>query len=1566
MPELIDQADISGDPLPEPVRTSQEVASQARQTANQNRAQPTPSPSPQVAPPQPKGQQAEKSGGNPVGDAFSALGDSFSPLKGLPGAVEHGLQQAQGTGPLKTWEKNPFLPVSVGAHMFDSAWGQAAFTAQAAKQFGLFLNPDMISESAKNVWERQDAAGQVMKGLWESGKAMAGPGAQLLSGALQQRGISQEQQMGTLTGQGLSLTGNPANVVMPEGRGAQLVAMIGLPLAQSLWSSGDGMAFFKQLANMDLHDPQTYMNLLWGASTALMLRGHIPAAQSAVLRKLHPEWADLERQFLATRDAHNSAQRAAVSRDQAPLEDWRDKLMRNQPVPGGPKVLVNGISYAQQDRSATLVGRRLPSGEIRMEPSTEAQAHIDRQKAVLRKLGYKSVEDLGLGASMKGITGKAAQTIVDHWKDLGQTYDLIHESEPDRPLHSPIDSLNRYGKDSGLLAKAVHFDNLERAYGAVMRQTNFFTNDVPRSMFRSMLGLARTKDVVHEMYWGAVHDLIDGHNLDGKQITKAMEGDTAVYDALPPVGKHVVDSARRLNALYQTLAKNSGYRNDFLGNFFWRRPQRSESLTRFLSRGKGGKPPVASEKFSHRATKIVTDPATGELRSVPAYSTVQETNQAIQEQRDYYAGRLSDPAVSADGIEALLNEMQDVGVDEAHPWDTLEGKKQTPLPNNMQRDPEVQAIRQLANSDPEAARKLATQWVNARFPLMEQDFFKVAPAAMRRQIGALHTHQSVDMLSKTLSTFQDPTGRPRLQPSAVRLTPGDSRQAQELANAGYKPVDIGRRYDGWVFHPDFADSLTQALSKGSSLRSKASYKAMLAIERKAIKAIMFIPMAHGLNVAGRFGTYWLQHPLDTTRWLLAGHDRPFSLPLGKAGSALHDLSDPNHERDALAYRMEAWSSGMVTPDKASNFGYEFSKTHAGAIGDGDFIDSAATQDLSETPANARRSGLSTVGGKASNLYNGSQQKFWSWVNDFGTMVYHLDKERLMRNGFPEEDARLYAMRRANTWMGHVAPEDWNPVMHDILRGVMFAPNWWRTMLEMYVPRYGKMGITWTPQMIRHVVGQEMKTAAASLAFQKITGNALNMLTSGHLQNQNQPGAQDKIEMTEPWTDHLPWTHGVPRTDPKTGAVRTLENPLTRQTLDLERVLGYESGRPGGPSKQAGPLQISAPSDWSAVMGGTALTGIGRLSPALEAGLDVLGGVDVYGSIRDGTLRHLDPGMQGQRFGPTAMSTLMGMLQMLPGGQEAAYQIAQGNKEFAQGKSWGTVTSDTIQRMLGTEPQQVLSGWFTGVNPAYSYANKSAGTPPGDAQFAAAAKLKDDQQRWLSDSSTAVLSGGTLQNGQPATLQNWLREYHDREIAYVNQMSAYYGNDPTYLNGQDGLVNQWEQLYDKARFDPSDPLSEINYAKLDQLQAQFKGDHSSAQWQLLQQGLAQHQQQNPMVRLYHDTLTAYGDVQQLWAQQRGVSSAQLRSEISEYGQLHSQTKEADAYLRQHPDLQAWEGWKKNVFYKSPLGMLYGLWYGSSSVLGKVQDLPAFQQQVIQTEEQQLFPQEQALEAAASNG
>jgi hypothetical protein len=793
-----------------------------------------------------------------------------------------------------------------------------------------------------------------------------------------------------------------------------------------------------------------------------------------------------------------------------------------------------------------------------------------------------------------------------------------------------------------------------------------------------------------------------------------------------------------------------------------------------------------------------------------------------------------------------------------------------------------------------------------RYPLYHQNLAYAMYEFLGKELRALNAHQAVQELLHAYT------------PEGARLA---YRRAERAAPEGYRALrSSGRSYADVLFHPKFADAIDRA--DKHAIDGNLALAARIGSEAKGL--IMVSPMIHAVNVVGRVLPLWLTHPIAAMDELLGRGEDP----------AIKAL-DP---QERFVYRASRAMQAGVVPHKSGQDFYLNTVKEAGtALGDARMFQvpsGAQAEDASKFIRQRARQMPGLVGRIQPAWLQHLNDMFWGAVYKFQVFAFHVE-QRAMTKRFPKmEPARvnMYAAFRANRWGGAIEPENWSQFGYHASRLLLFAPNWLRSYLELQMPRYLRGELAASPELQRYVWEQEIRSIPAMLAGQQITGNALNYLLSGHSIYQNQPQNRNRIEI-DPSNPFSPGriaydvlhttdpaiTQGVdPNTglNPKNGAPLTWENPFARQQTQLEQAVG------AGDQEEPAAAETFAAS---------------HASPLVQA-LAQAANVDIYKTARNGamTMEHEDPTgwnpgvlypalLQftpiGYSFGAVATQAMHEGPGPHPGqtppGGEQTWQDQW--KAWAHGLPLPTGMQDLVASAPDSALKTVISNAL-GVQTPYEKAETTKGTRLGDVQDAKLQKVLADHHKVMAEKSQDLLSGKIT----PAQWREWYQQYTPR---YDGQLQSYFQGSPEYVNGQMGLYHQWQSLYADAELPDQ---SGIDWAKLEQKQADFRAHHTDAEMTAIAAYQAQQEKDYPALRMYREVTENHRAQQRIWARQLGLTDSQMLDMVKSYGQVYGDRHATGVYIAQHPQMAVYLRLNQEWEINSPYGRMYSLYYHTAAM------------------------------------
>lgn len=1571
--ESEDSTDITGVDQLASARTPQEINANANRKVKRTSTGGGQQGGGQPGPASPLGQLAQQAGqvGQDIGQGAQGLSRSltqagFASPTGDPwNLLDFAKETAQDAG--ATWGLARKVANTLGGQYSDgvaNVWQGHTGTDWVLKQMleaGVNINPfaaltaylpaaDPAGEGFGGLFDVSDTEyAQKQKALQQGGPAAAQQQQQQYDQRLNQ---SVEQAAQNLPGSYFDLA---TSLLTPEGKAAMLASQAVPPIVEAFLTGSP-------------NDQQTA--LTWMVGMAVLSYFPIPAGAKKMLIKKVPS---LER-FLGSID---DAARAKKDADRGASDASKTARLTTDAI----KEQLNRGALPEHYSDPLAKAKKPGEPEERkllVDDTGHATMLANEQKKniqdLYKKLGISDVDELVHLIRANGISDDGViETIRKNWKGLGLSYDLLRYLPEEQPLRDPrrwLDSLpesvstpvkdvldKTRGKASAALGGKTEGHNFVVALNGYLDQIHrdVFGNgsDPMRSLLRSLAGNSRALNYIDQHYMAATVDLLKGQMTEalGTKIGRAVEGDQKAYDELPPQAKMVADGWGLLRAASREEAKGTDYFDSVVPNWMPRPDKMLGDLARKRGRPARADSLLAKDAQKHRDEALTLDPK-GHIVLGQHFQYVADANKALKASRQQLVADLLSPG------KALAKEFDN--------------------------DPLVPKIRKLLSTDPEAAAQLAETLAWQKYADKETNFLKNVSRVYANQVRAIHTHSALQQFTKM--TAKDGG---KLVRQAV-----DERDRGKIISQGYKTID-DIRFSNYLFHPDLARDLNRYIdhvklpdfpeyvatdgrklvikpeslnqiadltAKGyhtleaplfgtvrgshpwlfhpdvktiSDLTSAAGkywwgrvkspewwWHTSLAMEGRAIAQIMFSPLVHGMNIASRWGMGFMMNPREMTRYMFQKGAKPW-----------------NHEEDDLATRMEAFNAGYLPHMRNKNYTDNLLSTMSDAFGD---IEGTLPKDFKE--AEGRLGQVSAMWHTRPRPVQKANNFFWGTVNDFGVMMYHLEKTAATKAGMAEQDAREFAARRANSWVGAVAPEDTNPLLHQTMRLLTFAPNWWRTWAELMVPLYKRAGFASDPAYVKYAAMQGAQTAAAAVAFQKLTGEILNYVATsstpwahdGHWQQQNQAGNQDKIEATGNWLNDIPGidffapTPDVNSSDPaakaagERGAVRTIENPFGRQQFATEEAAGFEEGvgAKGGRDllDSIKPQSYWQPED---TYDGLSKFVAARLSPIFNA-VSGAANIDVYQSISDHQLRAIDTNAAPGSISPASLLT--GMMMMTPVGLQFAQNV---QKASAQGdtnpvaSALGTKVPDSLQAAIGDigDPTaRMLWSWFTGTNAPYDTAQKTRGMKPSDQDYQRVAQL---QQQY--DSQMRTLQGQWT-SGQMSPSQ-WRSAYSTLSQQHAAQMEALFKGSPEYVNGPEGMLNDYMGLYDDPRV--MNPDGSTNQEMLTVLQNQFLAQHTPEQIQQMNALKRQNDTKYPALKLYHAMLDNYDKWQQTWATQNNVDLSTLHKDIQGYSAVYGNTRASQQYLRQHPELSRYERAKTAWQRSTSAGMLYALFYGTAS-------------------------------------
>lgn len=1537
---LAGSADISGDPQPTRPMTAEQIDGAANRNVNRTQQGASiPDALGQLAQNAKKGIQE---GASKVDSAEEKASQLFG--KKTPNTRQQGYDQAPGvleqygqnylSDFLKTGvlPRNPFSPGDWFQAVKDDAGASWAAAHDLYDAYSYLVNPDRINYSIRQTFAKDDARSRITQSFLTAmaSTPLGGMGMGMAAGditnelARGQAAPGVEPFVEKSVGEQVAEGANPAMWAAPESKVGMLAAGAGIPLAQGLLSSDQN-----QLAT----------SILWAGITGGILgMGHIPAPAREFLQKTFANWPGVESAVRMAAQKNSTARKIAQNPFRKDIPDKVQEALdaANEEIPGLNKPRV-------QEKPALKVDRK--TGEVRRQLTDQQR----KQRAkFFKSMNLNDETDLERYVIEYGLNPSQTKKFVQNYRALGFTDPLLSQGQPVDQISDPREALkNLETEDPEAFQRAgkslISFHVLKE-----MADAGPWRNDQSpwQSILRGAVGFNHALDIFEKNFRDDLKSV--DPSLNGDDLTRIVElgkeGKDS-YDKLSNSGKYVVDMYRLYANMVNQYKRRAGIASEGVAGYVPRLNEVASPMNR--KRGGAASSFLVPEFNKHRLWRTEAvgkfasyrtgdlEPLRKQLGQVGAslshddLATLQNIVSSVGEEDGQALATFLRSFKTASQAKSMISEWWKSGVD-LKPGDvrmqvvpaykTIEdlnsyvANVRKNFPDALLGTPELasrmskEAGVSLGVKNPEIARIIrekdraaAEDLAKHIFPNKMTNLFDILGSNhFARDIKAAHTAEIVKELEKTQVKVGD-----KFNWAAVKRSK-DTKENKLFLDLGYQPAEGAMgRYQDYLFAPEVAKFINRA----SKYRDLGWMEKIVQLEQKMVGLIMYSPLVHGMNMAGRIGAFGGTQALMGNGDLLVNY-----LKHGK------DLTTEQKQTSWMLKKMEAYAHGVVTPHQAREVAGDMGSGISNSLGDTKMptlgIDKAGLLSRGSETVKQKLAALEdlTGFGKVNSFHENMQRILWNKISDFGVGVYHIEKEAAMRGGVPEDNAAAWAARRANTWMGHVSEVDQNPNVHAISRLALFAPNWWRTFGELLLPVYQRSGIAWSKEMQQYVAKQQVATVASLLAMQKLVGNGLNYVTSGHSQFQNQPGHQDDIELSSPWLVqalkgvNFPGSENVDSVlgyDPNTGGHAYIENPLARQQRSVETAaglqLGYKDWQP-----------------WDLVSGGEKFAAA-RVSPLINA-LAALGNVDLYGSLSTQSWRNINPDHQTPDGWNLAYALLMAT--PLSGAAKPLAQEMSGKKQPFSGQPgpFGTTVPKFLVDMMKGAPHSLQSVALSlaGVNAPYESSAKTRGVNLSDEDYRKIAEWNDQYSSQMTQISNLAM------NGQ-ITPSQWKQEYDQVSLQHRSGLQALMKGAPDYTDGTMGMVSEWENLYDQA-VDPN--TGQLNPDILATLQSKFKSQHTQSEMDAMNAELRKSDSKYPMLGLYHNSLDAYHSWQNQWAASSGVSVPKIQQESTEYSVLYSNKKEAASYLRDHPELKSYYQARDKQFYRTTSGMMYGLFVDSS--------------------------------------
>jgi hypothetical protein len=1481
---------ITGDPAPQAPMSQKQIAGQQKAQANRTRQGPqvtnparqSPAGKPDSQPQDKPDQQPKPSAdAHPQPQQGSRLGEKLTPEQ------QHYYEQVA---------QNPWMPpVEFAKLPPEIAWNVAHHIGAG---WNALFDPVAQSAAQTHIWARQDALGQLMQ-FQEMGGAMN------LKGAYD--GLEQHQA-------DLREGKNDPGGSMP---------------ATSEW-------FWQTFGTQVAQAPMLLNPLAWGSTLALSMAGQgpdklqgvpgalgnaLPTAEIGTVAQ-HPE--NIKDPAVAARLFWKSANAALLGLSVLPMTRWLHGLKTLDPKvlqeltesaaklkglqPGDPskfpdaEVLKRTLDLPLVP-NRTLVVPAKQVEEFRMVRKPGEQEYHD----VTTKTRQRIYDDLGI-ASPADLPTMAPNWTAAQVKLFRATakeflgYDLERLTKEDIPPEDPSIFLEQIADQSPELAS--HGMNFFTSLQHVLLQTERGPSVDPLNAAESMTHAipathGATEYVMNEYYTWARH-LVEMGGLDERAMMKAMRDDTA-YQALPPAAKMIVNAEKMIGRSYMKQAIDHGHRDTFVTNY----DPRVKVLEEAGGKGGGTSKSLTAEAKAHRQEAVAPDPANPEqvvmtekdedvfainkrMNAAREALIAKETMSGRQRLLEQAALGARDDLTGAIRAQKQLNEM--------------EGKWPAPSEAVV------------------AAAKLKAQRL---YPLWHENLLDASFLSRTKQIKALHSHIASQQAINALAH----DGRPLAFQRTAREVPADYKALENASKA----------FDGMVFHPDFAGPLNR-IAKDIDLPGYA--QAWVKMNQLSVAALMFAPMIHGDNIAGRIMWLMGKNPqrgapeaAATVSHSWVSQTSPW-VALEKVLGVTHATPEAQYAWH-LAREKDAIRAGVIPHFQSRGLANTLWTEYGKATGDQTGFERPGTRDTFRLPTAFH--GVEGAARSVGHGYDWIQNLLWGrFVWPTAVFAFHTERAaaKAAHPELPDLVIDQMAAHQANRWQGAIEPMARSAAMNTAWKSLGFAVNWVRSFYELALPSYlAKSAVSAHPELRGYILRQELQSLVGMMAAQHISGNILNLILSGHPQWENDPHNRYALEVTRPEILHGLQALGLykninPQTgrDPSTGGKLVSENGLARQQLQNERMLGLEPGTT--------PMQ------------GVQDMGAGHIAPLIDS-LAAAFNLDLPQTLLSGTPRWID-GHKGPEF-PWQSNLLATMAQF--GGVSST--IGSQIQRDASGRSiapssqppWlaNAPIPDVIKRYAAPAAAQTWN-WVTGFRAPYVRVNKAPADPIPDQNYVKYDQLKTD---YTTNMNTWSLE---LQQGK-MTPYEWRQKYSTKSHDYATALSTIFGPGGEYTQGSLGLYAGYQSLYHTAELPDG---TGMDWAKLDGLQADFKKNLTSSQKSDLDAEIGKHENAYPALGMYRSTMDNHTAFATKFANDNNISYGKLMAEVD--GARGLDTTTFRQYESQHPQLQQYYNAQTNWEVSTWPGRMYSLYYHTSAMVKWLvpmegADTPAAEEKATQAIEQQ---------------
>lgn len=1372
----------------------------------------------------------------PVVSGVAKIGSALA-----KGATQGLLMNPQQSEYIKEVAKNPWFPAINAAELGPEALWNIAHHVGAG--WNALTDPNAQSVSQHAIWSRNDALAKLVQ------LAEGGPAGQFNHG----------QSEWFWENFGSMITSAPAYANPLSG-----TALFALSLA------GSG--------------PDN-LNAVPGA-----IKSGLPTEEIGTLAQ-HPE--EIKDPKLAARLFWKSANAALIGLSVLPMTSWLKGLKILDPKrleeltqtaeklkamqPGDPSVMPDGRALMEALQlppmaDASLVAKGATRNIRQMEqlPGGEYVDLTSKQRAKIYKaLGAGSDADLPhVAPNWTPAQVKLASKVMPQYLP----YDLMRIHSGDVVPENPrlfLDQVGEAGPEAMRYLATFEHVHLQALRGPTLDPLN-----AGESMVHSIPAMQEGTRYITTRLAAARAALMEKAGVNGKDLMRALRNPDA-YEKLSPAGKLILNSEKVLTRVIAKQSRDFGFREGVVPNYDPRVKVQEEAPIPGGGQGRG-KAVLTSESKAHRQEQFIVHPDNpGQIALTEKHPDVFSLNAEMKQLREAHIAENTKTA----GIQNLENKAADANA--RGDWLTA---------HRALAEIERRETQGLAQAKPEAIAA-ATQAAIRRYPLYHEDLHEALTRSLPRQIMALHSHIALGQVTNALAHDGNPLAFER---GAREIPPG----YKKLTNAASV-------FDNYVFHPDFADPLNRM----SQSEGTGAYSAIAKLSALAVQTLMISPMIHADNIVGRAAWLLGKNPIKASEQGAAAmaHSKPWAM-LEQMFGVKHGTEE-DRLKWQLGMEMQAIDAGIIPHYPSQGLSNLLFSQYGKAIGDDKAFESPGTRENWRLPPAFQ--GIEGAARMVGHGYDWLQNLLWGrFVAPFGVVAFHIERAAIKAANPNLSDLVIdqMAAHMGNRWQGAIEPMARSQAMNTLWKTGGFAINWVRSFYELALPSYlSKSAVAAHPELRGYILRQELQSLTGMMMAQHLSGNLMNMLLSGHPQWENDPHNRYYLEITRPDVIRGLQARGLYKNidaatgrDPQTGGKLVIENPLARQQLQMERMLGMEPGT----SQKQGAQDFAA----------------GHISPLVDSAAAAFN-VNLPQSILSGTPRYMDGHATWEAPWDSNFWATLAQFSGTSGtiGHQVQLDAAGRPVDQSTMPDWlkNSPVPDVIKRYAAPGAQQAWN-WMTGIRAPYVRVDKTEGAPIPDQNYAAFAQLSDSYKKDMSNWSDQLTQG-------KMTPYEWRQQYSARAHDYAVRLDQLFNGAPEYKQGALGLYSGYQKLYNDAQLPDG---TGVDWGKLDGLQADFTQNLTASQRADLQSEISKHENAYPALGMYRSTIDAHVQMAKDYAQTNGVSYGTLMTELQASRGMDKVGYRQ--YLGQHPEIRAYEQAQTEWEINTWPGRLYSLYYHTSAM------------------------------------